>query len=144
MPNRAFAQAVGEWVAESEKRTVAVLKTAVQEVVKNAQRPVAQGGRMPVKEGNLRNSLVVTINGSKVGGGGDSYVSAIPMMKAGDLLFVGWTAEYSRRMEYGFNGADSLGRVYSFTGYGFLRGAVELWPRIVRDTAQSFERTFRN
>lgn len=140
---RDFASVVGSWVAESKVRMVAVQKESAQEVITRAQRPVAQGGSMPVVTANLRNSLIVAINGMKKGEGPDSHINAIPMMRAGDELFIGWTAEYARRMEYGFDGVDSLGRRYRQQGYGFLRLAVQHWPRIVESTARSFERTFR-
>ena len=138
-----FADQVGAWVAESKKRTVAVLQESTKEVVTRAQRPVKQGGSMPVVTGNLRNSLIVALNGNRVGKGAESYINAIPLMKAGDEIFIGWTAKYARRMEYGFHGTDKLGRTYDQQGYGFLRLATQKWPQIVRDTARSFERVFR-
>lgn len=127
MSNDAFKKQVGSWVADSKKRTLAVLKKSAEDTVRTAQKTKSQGGRMPVVESNLRNSLIVALNGTKVGGGKDSYVNAIPLMKIGDELLIGWTAEYARRVEYGFKGTDSLGRTYDQDGAGFLRLATQKW-----------------
>lgn len=136
MVSESFRKQVGNWVAETEKRSMAVLKQSAQDVVSRAQKSRDDGGRMPVVEGNLRNSLIVALNGSSVGKGKDSYINAIPLMKAGDELFIGWTAEYARRVEYGFQGADKLGRVYDQDGAGFFRGAVEKWPHFIMRNAR--------
>lgn len=140
---RRFSQQISDFVAKSEARTRAVMQESAKEVVTRAQRPVAQGGSMPVVDGNLRGSLVVAINGVKVGEGGDSHMTALGYYRVGDEIFVGWTAEYARRMEYGFSGADSLGRVYNQQGYGFLRQAVQKWQSIVLANAKSIERISR-
>lgn len=140
---KSFKQQVGAWVSESEKRLLAVQQQSIEEVVTRAQRPIEEGGSMPVVTGNLRKSLIVAINGMKAGKGEESHINAIPLMRPGDTVFIGWTAEYARRMEYGFTGTDSLGRSYNQQGYGFLRQAVQKWGQIVRDNARSFERAFR-
>jgi hypothetical protein len=49
----------------------------------------------------------------------------------GDTIYIGWTAAYAMRMEYGFQGPDSLGRVYNQPGNGFARSAAQNWPKIV-------------
>lgn len=40
-------------------------------------------------------------------------------------VFVGTNVEYARRIEYGFQGADSLGRNYSQAAQPYLRPAVD-------------------
>lgn len=138
-----FSQQISDFVAKSEARTRAVMQESAKELVTRAQRPVAQGGSMPVVTGNLRNSLVVAINGVKIGEGGDSHMTAIAAYRVGDEIFVGWTANYARRMEYGFTGTDSLGRNYNQQGYHFLGLAVQKWQSIVLANVKSIERISR-
>ena len=121
-----------QWTKKTEKRIDAVLKDATQSVVAVAQQTKAKGGRMPVDTGNLRNSLQSSIAGGASGEGKSSHILVAPLMKGGDLATFTWTAEYARRVNNGFTGADSLGRNYSQVGAHFVEGAVDQWPAIVR------------
>lgn len=138
--DRNFSQQISDFVSKSKARTKAVIEESAKEVVTRAQRPAAEGGSMPVVTANLRNSLVVAISGNLVGKGGDSHITALARYKLGDEIFIGWTAAYARRMEYGFDDVDKLGRVYRQQGYGFLRKAAQKWPSIVYNNARSLER----
>jgi hypothetical protein len=146
-----FGQEVAAHVARYKKRLRATARTAVQDTIKIAQTPVAKGGKMPVKDGFLRASIGAAIgqmpSGQTSNESGKVYaegeqVAGTPVSvvlltwQPGDTLFIGWTAAYARRMEYGFSGEDSLGRTYSQTGFGFLRGAVELWDQTVDAAAK--------
>ena len=126
-----FAQ-LDQWTKKTEKRIDAVLKDATQSVVAVAQQTKAKGGRMPVDTGNLRNSLQSSVAGGAMGEGASSYILVAAGMKGGDLATFTWTAEYARRVNNGFTGADSLGRNYSQVGAHFVEGAVDQWPAIVR------------
>jgi hypothetical protein len=59
----------------------------------------------------------------------------IANIKPGETIFLGWTAKYSRRLNFGFVGADSLGRVYNQSGYGFAEATATKWPAIVQRQA---------
>ena len=120
------------WTKKTEKRIDAVLKDATQSVVAVAQVTKAKGGRMPVDTGNLRNSLISSVAGGASGQGEESYIMAAAGMTGGDVATFTWTAEYARRINSGFTGADSLGRNYSQVGAHFVEGAVDQWPAIVR------------
>jgi hypothetical protein len=50
-------------------------------------------------------------------------------------VYIGWQAAYSRRLNYGFAGEDSLGRTYNQSGYGFAEAAAAKWPQIVQEQA---------
>lgn len=78
----------------------AVLRQSADDVVSYSQTPAAKGGPMPVDTGFLRNSLVTEVNGAQIAQGEDSYTLAIAQLQPGDLLRVGWTAEYARMRNY--------------------------------------------
>ena len=131
MVNYTFAT-LDQWTKKTERRIDAVLKDATQSVVAVAQVTKAKGGRMPVDTGNLRNSLISSVAGGASGQGEESYIMAAAGMTGGDVATFTWTAEYARRINSGFTGADSLGRNYSQVGAHFVEGAVDQWPAIVR------------
>ena len=87
---------------------------------------------MPVITNNLRDSLQSSIAGGASGQGEESYILAAAGIKGGDVATFTWTAEYARRVNNGFTGADSLGRNYTQVGAHFVEGAVDQWPAIVR------------
>lgn len=60
--------------------------------------------------------------------------------KPGETLYIGFQANYARRMNYGFVGEDSLGRTYNQSGFGFVEKAAARWPFIV-DAAAAKVRT---
>ena len=120
------------WTKKTQRRIDAVLKDATQSVVAVAQTSKGHGGRMPVITNTLRGSLESSIAGGASGEGESSHILVAPLMKGGDLATFTWTAEYARRVNNGFTGADSLGRNYSQVGAHFVEGAVDQWPAIVR------------
>jgi len=121
-----------QWTKKTEKRIDAVLKDAAQSVIAVAQTSKGHGGRMPVITNTLRGSLESSIAGGASGEGESSHILVAPTMKGGDVATFTWTAEYARRVNNGFTGADSLGRNYSQVGAHFVEGAVDQWPAIVR------------
>jgi len=121
-----------QWTKKTERRIDAVLKDATQSVIAVAQTSRDHGGRMPVITNTLRGSLQSSIAGGAFAEGEASHILVAPQMKGGDLATFTWTAEYARRVNNGFTGADSLGRNYSQVGAHFVEGAVDQWPAIVR------------
>ena len=136
-----FSNQIKKWGAKYERRLRAVGRGSVQEVVSIAQRPVGNGGRMRVDTGFLRASIQAglgamprgpTTNDGGYGGKRKYPVGAqidgtpVPAVllqwdPAKPIpLYIGWTANYARPREY----KD-----------GFLRGAVQKWPTIVRREA---------
>lgn len=110
-----------------------LLRNSVQELAKEAATTIPNGGRVPVKTGNLARSVVVDNKPPQIieGLAAGDYSLGVAAIKPGDTIYIGWQAAYSRRLNYGFVGADSLGRVYNQAGYGFAEAAAAKWPDIV-------------
>lgn len=107
-----------------------LLKESVQELAEVANRPIAQGGRMPVDLGHLRASFVASTSGPPNVASGPLELVLVSW-RQGETIWMGWTADYALRQEYGFFGPDKLGRVYSQQGKAFMRTAAQQWPQIV-------------
>lgn len=107
------------------KLILAVFQTSVQfmaeDIVKTS----------PVDTGFLRNSFQITLNtlpnigDTGIGIGGLS--GAIAGIKLSDTVYLSFTASYAMRLEYGFEGMDSLGRLYNQSGRFWVRGAAQNW-----------------
>lgn len=121
------------WSGNTGERLTALLRNSVQELARFASTTVPNGGRVPVKTGNLARSVVVDSKPPQVSEGlatGD-YSLGIANIKPGEDIYLGWTAVYARRQNYGFVGADSLGRTYNQTGFGFAEATAAKWPSIL-------------
>ena len=83
---------------------------------------------MPVDTGFLRNSMLGDVN--KIPSGESSpantmtVVLAINRVQVGDVLYIGWVANYARKME---------------ARYAFMRGAAQNWGRFVQAAAKRLE-----
>lgn len=133
-----------KWAGDlSANGLTALLRNSVQELANVAAKTIPNGGRVPVKTGNLARSVVVDTKPPQIIEGlatGD-YSLGVAKIKPGDTVFIGWSAKYSRRINYGFVGADSLGRVYNQQGHGFAEAAAAQWPSIVaREAAKLAKR----
>lgn len=156
-----FGEQVKKWVTKAEKRYRATTKTAVKNVVNDAQTPKGKGGNMPVITSFLRGSLVAAVGEMPSGatkpnkgdestpanetqeGSGFAYALALWEPNAEEVFYVGWSAAYARRIEYGFDGTDSLGRKYKQQGSGFLRLATQNWDEHVKKAARKAVRTIK-
>lgn len=138
---RDFGQQVAAFTEKAKRRGLAVFRESTQRVAQRANVPEARGGRMPVDTGFLRNSVAASTGGMPAAGAQPPEVVLLTV-KVGDTVWVGWTAAYAMRMEYGFEGADSLGRAYSQAGKGFLRTQVQAWDGIVADVVAEVRRRF--
>lgn len=138
------------WADTSDKLLTALLRNSVQALAQEASRTIPNGGRVPVKTGNLARSVVVSnkppnvITEEAAAGGFSAGIAAI---KPGEMVYIGWTATYARRMNYGYVGTDSAGRYYGSAqavittgysnraGFGFAEAAAAKWPEIVNAEA---------
>ncbi len=125
-----FGQQVKGWTDKTKRRQEAIFRGSAERVFEIVSTPIAQGGRMPVDTGNLRGSARASTSGMPSSSGAPPEL-LFATMQVGQTAWVGWTAAYALRQEYGFHGPDSLGRVYSQAGKGFMRAAVQQWPQIV-------------
>lgn len=121
------------WAGKSQTFLTAWLRNSVQALAGEAATTIPNGGRVPVKTGNLARSVVVDTKEPQIIEGlatGD-YSLGVAQIKPGDMVYIGWQAVYARRLNFGFVGADSLGRVYNQSGFGFAEAAAAKWPTIV-------------
>lgn len=94
--------------------------------------------KTPVITGNLRASWWASINapgsaelaGDKPQGGVSQAALIAGTMKGGEVYYLMNGAAYARRVEYGFVGEDSLGRVYNQQPKAMVRNAVARAPVI--------------
>lgn len=141
-----------EWAKLTRRRLEATFRNAVQALAMEASKTIPAGGRVPIRTGNLARSIQVNKASIQQGGVGKEYVAqdlglAVAGLKLGDKAYIGYQANYAKRMNYGFVGVDSLGRSYSAetpigptgyrnaSGFGFAEAAADKWPSIVRAEA---------
>lgn len=125
------------WAGSSSQLLTALLRNSVQALAKEASTTIPNGGRIPVITGNLARSVTVDTKPPTVIEGlatGD-YTLGIAAIVPGDTIYIGWQAKYSRRVNYGFVGADSLGRTYNQSGAGFAEAVATKWPSILEAQA---------
>src|SRR5690554_1348436 len=135
-----FSEAVGAWASATERRLSAVHKRAIEKLAMEMTRTRAEGGNVPVKTGNLYRSLLASTTAMpKTAEGpfaGSNVPSVIATLQLNDTLWIGFQARYARRINFGFVGADSLGRVYNQQGAHFVERAIAMWPQIVREAVE--------
>lgn len=146
---QSFHAQVSAWAAQSQQRLTNVFRDATQTVANEVRKPKSKGGNMPVDLGNLRRSLMAsaaTMPTVRTGkdqefAENDGAISlVIAGASIGQTIYLGFQAGYARRREYGFSGADALGRHYSEAGDGFVRLTAQRWPEIVADSAWKIQR----
>ena len=126
-----------QWASRAKRLDVALLRNSVQELAKEASKTIPNGGRVPVLTGNLGRSVVISATPPMMDKAGTIRTTAqnfslgVAELEPGKPVYIGWQAVYARRQNYGFVGADSLGRVYNQAGHGFAEAAAEQWPTIV-------------
>lgn len=141
---RGFLQAVNKWTREQEERSETALQNTALEfydALKNAT---------PVDTGNLRNSLIASVNGpasATVTGPGNSpsddtfrsgaeqSIANIMSAKLGDRISYVYGATYARRLNYGFVGYDSLGRFFNQAGRFWIERVGSQYRSIARRVA---------
>ncbi|WP_156136084.1 hypothetical protein [Delftia sp. ZNC0008] len=102
-----------------------------------------EGGRVPYKTGNLSRSILASTQGmpkTAIGPFSGSNVGVVAAtLRLDQPAWIGYQAIYARRMNYGFVGADKLGRVFNQAGSHFLEGAIDAWPQIVAQAAKEIQ-----
>lgn len=140
-----FSDTVGAWINEVPERLDAAWRKSVEGLAEELTRTVGNGGRLPHRTGNLMRSLLASASGPvPVGAPGQRYTGqdiglVTAGMKMGDQVWVGFQANYAMRMNYGFHGPDSLGRVYNQEGFNFVERAIAMWTQIVQQAALDLE-----
>lgn len=98
----------------------------------------------PYLTGNLRGSWYAGLNGqpdarqgpADAGGGVVARMNlVVGGLTLGDIYYAANGAAYGLRIEYGFEGADSLGRIFHQAPNPFVRGTLDRAPEIAAATA---------
>lgn len=141
--NLSFAKAIGEWASKTEERMGAVHRKAVVLLGEEMTKTKPTGGRVPFDTGNLARSLLAsTSDMPKTAEGpfsGSNVGAVAATLRLDQPVWLGYQAIYARRMNFGFVGADKLGRVFNQAGNHFVEGAIAKWPQIVEQAAKEVQ-----
>lgn len=118
------------WGQKAKDNAALVVIQSISDVSRIAQTPKAKGGRMPVAKSFLRNSYTAGLNGSTGITGPIAYEAVLAGLEMGDTFVAKWTMDYALRMERGFSGPDSRGRVYNQQGNFFMANALSQWQAV--------------
>lgn len=140
---RGFSRSVNQWAQATEERSTDAYRNGLLDFYDELR------AATPVDTGNLRDAWVASDSGNAmtVTGPGDSpgqsnnrsgisqSIAAIMSAKIGDKISFMNHATYFLRIERGFVGPDSLGRVYNQAGRWFAAGVGARYRAIMRRAA---------
>ena len=140
---KSFAAAVGKWSSQTGARLTATRRRAIELLAEDMATTKPNGGRVPFLTGNLARSLLASTSGMpstsqspSAGGNVGAVTATLPLTQP---VWLGFQAAYARRQNYGFVGADALGRVYNQPGSYFVEGAIANWQQIVAKAAKEMQ-----
>lgn len=130
-----FEAALSAWYDKVEGQIDALARQSCQETASEVVKAT------PVDTGFLRANWQPSIGDMKVtepkiGGSGADIALVCSGLKAGDTFHMMNNVAYAKRLEYGFEGKDSLGREYHQAGRYYVRDTVARWPQIVETVAK--------
>ncbi|WP_442596305.1 hypothetical protein ACSBPU_05585 [Parapusillimonas sp. JC17] len=138
-----FSAAIGAWAAESKDRIQAVHRRSVELLAEEMVDTKPNGGRLPFLTGNLARSLLASTEGmpkaSETPTAGSNVGAITATLELNQSVWLGYQAIYARRRNYGFVGADVLGRVFNEPGDYFVEGAIANWQQIVARAAAEIQ-----
>ena len=126
-----------KWARRQIENINQILPRAVTRMAELMAQPIPDGGRTPYLTGNLSRSVTISASGPMSRGGGElrysrqDFASASKAVAATGKAWIAYRAVYAHRVNYGFVGADSLGRVYNQSGRGFLEANLAKWPSVL-------------
>lgn len=145
MAATSFSATVDAWVLKTKERSEAVFKKSAERLSEEVKNPA----NLPVVTGFLRRSLMASTASMpsldtktapddkvKYPDNQGEINLVINGSSLGDTIFLGFTAVYARRLNYGFTGTDSLGRKYNQAGKQFAGLAAQKWPQIVSEVVR--------
>ena len=138
---------VRNWTDKAKRNTDLVMKQSARYLADDLTGAGRSGGAsgpgvIPVVTGNLRNSLLASTAQMPATRPGPFSAPQTDLVIGGwnprtqTTLYIGWQAEYARRINYGFTGPDSLGRVYNQVGRFFLETYAAQWQNYVDRAAR--------
>ena len=109
-----FTAEVDRWVQKARRNVNAVITGGIEEIARQTEE------KTPKVTGRLARGWVISLNTPPRGQTG-RFAQIVSTLKvtgysAGDTIYFGNTEPYSRRVELGFVGADSMGRRYNQRG----------------------------
>jgi len=139
----AFADNLTEWAQKTEARILATYRFSVELLGEEMATTRSGGGKVPFQTGNLARSVLASTEAmpktSEEPSVGSNVSAVAATLSMSQPVYLGYQAAYARRVNYGFVGADKLGRVYNQSGAHFLEYAISMWPTIVRLAAEQTE-----
>jgi hypothetical protein len=130
-----FSETLSKWVRETTERVEAVYARSFELLGEELAKTKPEGGNVPFMTGNLARSLLASKSGmpdtSDGPYSGQDFGLVSATLKADETVYIGYQAVYARRRNYGYVGADSLGRVYNEAGDHFVETAAAEWKSIV-------------
>lgn len=131
-----FAATISEWGQSELDRMLAIFQTSAEMIFNDMTEP---GGRVPRVSGNLARSAIASTEmmptiRPEAQDYPDRSAESIGVILGADLgetVYIGFQAAYAARVNYGFVGTDSLGRLYNQIGRGFVEAAQQDWPQTV-------------
>lgn len=141
--NLSFSKMIGDWASATGERLSAVHRRSVVLLGEEMITTKPQGGRLPFDTGNLARSLLASTQAMPKTATGQFPGSNVGVVAATlrpeQAVFIGFQAAYAKRRNFGFVGADSLGRVYNESGDHFVEGAIAKWPQIVAQAVREVQ-----
>lgn len=132
---KSFSEQIGAWASRTEKRIDAVYARSIELLAEEMSKTTKEGGKVPIDTGNLANSLLASKQSMPTTSDGPFTGSNVGIItatiRASHSVWLGYQAGYARRINNGFVGADSRGRVYNQQGAHFVESAVANWSNIV-------------
>lgn len=133
-----FSDTVKQFTVDAGKNTDVILRASVHELYKEVINPKIHGGNLPHDTGNLGRSVAVSktamprVDSEEKEYSAGNNEGVISSAETGDTIYIGIQAVYGPRVNFGFTGADSLGRAYNQAGAHFLEKTEAKWPQFVK------------
>lgn len=123
-----FSEDVSRWAIRMGARADLFVQVLAMEATNRVKQLT------PVRTGFLRSNWTVIRRGDAepVAGAVADASKAIATIKAGDIVTIINPTRYARRIEYGFVGADSLGRTYHQQGHHMMTQTIAELPSIAQ------------
>lgn len=121
-----FQAKVGRWTRQVKERS----EEALRAIALAAEARVKE--LTPVKTGNLRANWSVVTSADAVAKASGAPRSEAATARLGQKIYLINPVEYARRVEYGFTGADALGRQFNQAGAGMVAQTMAELPGIAK------------
>ena len=141
MDKTKFSATISKYCETSIENASIVRSRAIEITAEDMRKTKPQGGNVPFQDGELSRSLIADKTGLPKTSDGPfpdyQDVGVITAtLKANEPVWLAYTVNYARRQNYGFVGADTLGRVYNQQGNHFVEKAIANWQKNVEQAAK--------